>query len=111
MKEILKSIKEDRKIVFITDVMAAVDIASVTFYKYFPFGSDDHKTIIDALNKNKVATKRIIRDRLLECNSANGLIALYKLLITDPEERAILNNKDDTQNTNNQEQEITLQVQ
>ena len=108
MKEILKSIKEDRKIVFITDVMAAVDITSVTFYKYFPFGSDDHKTIIDALNKNKVATKRIIRDRLLECNSANGLIALYKLLGT-PEERDILNS---VKETNTQKEEtIELEIQ
>lgn len=109
MKEILKSIKEDRKIVFITDVMAAVDIATGTFYKYFPFGSDDHKTIIDALNKNKVATKRIIRDRLLECNSANGLIALYKLLGT-PEERDILNSVKETQNETKQDKEITLKI-
>lgn len=83
--ELLKAIQDDPKIVFISDLCSYFNIPYRTFCDHYPVGSEDHSKITDALELNRTKYKKEIRDRLLECKSPAGLIALYKLLATDEE--------------------------
>ena len=109
LQKALKNIEENQKIVFLTDVYQSLGISASTFYRQFPVDSNEYNDINDALEANKTLMKREIRDRLANCKSPVGLIALYRLLTTDPAERALLDNRDYKQDNNNQE--ITLKIQ
>lgn len=86
-------IKEDRKLVFIKDLYEIAGMSASTFYKYYQEGSEELQTLTDLLDNNKTTMKREIRDRLMECKNPAALIFLYKVLTTDPKERAELEYK------------------
>lgn len=109
INEIEKLIKENRKILFLQDVYNALDISASTFYKWYPKGSNDYNDITDALDNNRTSTKQIIRDRLLDCKTPVGLIALYRLIGT-PEERKALNQRDEEQNQT-ENQKVILKIE
>lgn len=109
INEIKKLIKQNSKILFIQDVYNALNISLRTFYNWFPKGSNDYNDIVDALEANKTATKQIIRDRLLECKTPVGLIALYRLIGTT-EERKALNQRDEEQ-TQTENKKVVLKIE
>lgn len=80
---------EEHGLFFIEDVVAYLGIAKSTFYDHFPEDSDESNDIKDRLNKNKMNTKVSIRSKLHKSTSPTGLLALYKLLATDDERRAL----------------------
>lgn len=107
----LDAIKNDDKVVFLTDVFKIAGYTQDTFYKHLPKDSEGWKEVTEALNKNKGDMKKEIRNRLLESNNVTALIALYKLLGTE-EERNALNNhkiKDESKPDDNKEIEIEIQ--
>lgn len=109
LEKILKLVRENPKIVFLQDIYQSIGMSSSTFYRQFPKDSEAYNEIVEALEANKTVMKRDIRDRLANCKSPVGLICLYRLLTTDPVERALLDNRDYKQDNNNQE--ITLKVE
>ena len=105
----LKNIEENQKIVFLTDVYQSLGISASTFYRQFPVDSNEYNNINDALEANKTLMKREIRDRLANCKSPVGLLALYRLLGTQ-EERDALNSYRDEKVTKSDET-IELEIQ
>src|SRR5690554_4067383 len=80
---------DNNNLFFVEDVVAYLGIAKSTFYDHFPEGSNESDDIKDRLNKNKMRTKVSIRSKLHKSTSPTGLLALYKLLATDDERRAL----------------------
>lgn len=74
---------------FVSDVIAYLGIAESTFYDHFPPDSKKSKDIKDRLNKNAMRTKVSIRSKLHKSNQTAGLLALYKLLATNDERKAL----------------------
>lgn len=109
LQKALKNIEENQKIVFLTDVYQSLGISASTFYRQFPVDSKEYNDINDALEANKTLMKREIRDRLANCKSPVGLLALYRLLGTQ-EERDALNSYRDEKVTKNEET-IELEIQ
>lgn len=74
---------------FLADVIAYLSIAKSTFYDHFPENSDQSNQIKERLQKNRMKTKVSIRSKLHSSNNTSGLLALYKLIATDEERRAL----------------------
>lgn len=74
---------------FIEDVIAELPCQKTTFYDFFPSGSEESESIKRLVENNKIATKRKIRAQLAKGEKAAELIALYKLLATEDERRAL----------------------
>ena len=86
-----KAIQEIDKnnLFFSSDVIAYLGISEQTFYNHFPVESKELEDIKERLNKNKMRTKVSIRSKLHQSTSPAGLLALYKLLATEDERRAL----------------------
>lgn len=87
-KNALNAIKEFN-LFFIEDACAYLGVSKDTFYRHFPLESDESNAIKEELDKNKARTKISIRSKLHKSTSPTGLLALYKLICT-PEERKAL---------------------
>jgi hypothetical protein len=74
---------------FIEDIVAFLPCNKDTFYRFFPTDSDEYDTLKDLLDDNKVKTKSSIRAKLWKSNKASELLALYKLIATNEERRAL----------------------
>jgi len=84
--EILKVIKEN-KIYVIKDIFAFyTGIKSSQFYN---LKLEKSESILKALDDNKVKTKYSLKQKWLESNNAILQLALYKLICTDDERRAL----------------------
>jgi hypothetical protein len=90
VEEIVKIVRENNNIVFYQDIYTSIGFSGSSFNKWYPEGSEDREFIDSALEVNRTATKKEIRNRLLESKNTAALLALYRLLAT-PEERNILN--------------------
>ena len=80
---------DSHNLFFISDVSSYLGISRETFYKHFPLDSDEMDTIKDAIEKNKAKIKVSIRSKLHKSTSPTGLLALYKLICTDEERKAL----------------------
>ena len=87
-KNALDVIKE-YNLFFVEDACAYLGVAKPTFYKHFPIDSNEMNAIKEALDKNKARTKISIRSKLHSSTSPTGLLALYKLICTDEERKAL----------------------
>lgn len=91
-KELYKKALElidSHNLFFISDVSSYLGVSRETFYKHFPLESDEMDTIKDAIEKNKARVKVSIRSKLHKSTSPTGLLALYKLICTDEERKAL----------------------
>lgn len=79
----------DNSLYFIEDVVAFLPIVKVTFYDYFPVDSNEMNEIKELLDNNKISTKVKLRKKLGEGEKAAEILALYKLIATDDERRAL----------------------
>lgn len=78
----------EHNLFFIDDIVAWLPITRKTFYEWFPAGSDKSNTLKKMLEDNKVRMKTSIRAKLYKGKGAD-LIALYKMICTDEERKAI----------------------
>lgn len=76
------------KIVFITDIMAYVPFSKALFYKK---GLDKVEAIKVAIVENKVLIKAGLRQKWYKGSNAITQLALYKLIGTETERKAISN--------------------
>jgi len=74
---------------FIEDIVAFIPCGKDTFYRFFPKGSNEYDNLKELLDANKIKTKSSIRSKLYKGNKASELLALYKLICTDKERRAL----------------------
>lgn len=88
LQEATDAIKSN-SLYFIEDVVAFVSCSRSTFYDYFPADSDESDNLKELLNRNKVSMKVKLRSRLSEGDKAAEILALYKLIATDDERRAL----------------------
>lgn len=91
-KEIFeKAIKqiEENTLYFIEDVVAFLPIGKTTFYEFFPPDSNEMNDIKELLDNNKISTKVKLRKKLSEGDKAAEILALYKLIATEEERKAL----------------------
>lgn len=86
-----KAIKaiSDNTLYFIEDVVAFLPIGKTTFYSYFQVDSNEMNDIKELLDNNKITTKVKLRKKLSEGEKAAEILALYKLIATEDERRAL----------------------
>jgi len=90
--DILEKAKQaikDNSLYFIEDVVAFLPIVKTTFYEFFPIESDEMNDIKELLDDNKISMKVKLRRKLSEGDKAAEILALYKLIATDDERRAL----------------------
>lgn len=74
---------------FIEDIVAYLPISKPTFYDYYPIDSNELNTLKELLDENKVNMKVKLRKKLANGDKAAEILALYKLIATDDERRAL----------------------
>ena len=110
VEQVKELIQNNRNIVTISDILIELKASKQTFYYYFPYDSDGLNEIKETLEGNKTKIKKVIRDKLLNCNSPAALIALYKLMGTQ-EEREALNAVAKPKEDNKEDKEIELVIE
>ncbi len=88
LEKALKEI-EKNKLMFIEEVVSFLPCSKPTFYEHFPVGSDDYKRIVEEIEKNRVLTKASLRAKWYRGENATTSLALYKLLATPEEQKAL----------------------
>ena len=78
----------EHNLFFIDDIVAWLPISKPTFYEFFPLESNELNELKKLLEDNKVRMKTSIRAKLYKGKGAD-LIALYKMICTDEERKAI----------------------
>jgi hypothetical protein len=95
-KKIIQQAKEaieKHKLFFIDDVVAFLPIARSTFYTWDLDKSDELK---DLLDKNRVEVKSSLRSKWYKSNAPALQLALYKLIASPDEHKALQMNYQDT---------------
>ena len=87
-KKAVKAIKMN-KLFFVEDVVALLPCDKTTFYRFFPVNCNEYNAIKDLLDNEKINIKIGIRQKLFKGDHSADLIALYKLICTDDERRAL----------------------
>lgn len=78
----------EHNLFFIDDIVAWLPISKPTFYEFFPLESNELNELKKLLEDNKVRMKTSIRAKLYKGKGAD-LIALYKMICSDEERKAI----------------------
>ena len=78
----------EHNLFFIDDIVAWLPIGKTTFYEFFPLQSNELNELKKMLEDNKVRMKTSIRAKLYK-GKGTDLIALYKMICTDEERKAI----------------------
>jgi len=87
-KQALKAVK-DKALYLVEEVPVMIGISKSTFYSFYPDGSDELDAIKEALEDNRITIKSEIREKLRNGDKAAELIALYKLLSSNDERKAL----------------------
>lgn len=111
INQILKTIKENPRVVFNQDVYAVVGISRSTYYRHFPTDSEEYIKIQDALEDNKTNMKMVIRDRLAESKSPAALLSLYRLIATKEERDALNSYRVEELEAKNKNNTIQLKIE
>ena len=83
------------KILFINDLIALLPISKSTFYSY---GLDKADELKDAIENNKVLIKQKLRAKWYESSTPTLQIALYKILATPEERKAMSSSSKEAKN-------------
>lgn len=106
IKQAKKLIAEDKSILFIEDVIAELPITKPTLYKWYPKGSEEYNELWELIEKNRIREKKDIRAKLKRSDKASELLALYRMICTDEERKAIAQNYVDINGNVNSKIEI-----
>ena len=83
-----KQVITKNNLFFASDIIAYLPICESTFYSFFPPNSKELEILKKMLEDNRVKTKSGIRRKLYD-GKGTDLIALYKMICTDEERRAL----------------------
>mgnify|MGYP006945374618 FL=1 len=78
----------EHNLFFIDDILSWLPFDKTTFYRFFPTEFNEYNTLKKLLEDNKVRMKTSIRAKLYKGKGAD-LIALYKMICSDEERKAI----------------------
>lgn len=84
-----KQVIEKHHLFFIEDVVSMLGVAKPTFYEMFPIDSNEMNEIKRLLETERVTMKVKLRAKLFSSKSDTGTLALYKLICTDEERKAL----------------------
>lgn len=84
-----KKVIVEKGLFFVEDIVAYLPISKPTFYDYYPIGSNEINTLKELLDDNKVNMKVKLRNKLANGEKAAEILALYKLIATEDERRAL----------------------
>ncbi len=76
----------DYKILFITDLIALLPFSKTTFYVY---GLDKSEAVKESIESNRTMIKQKLRAKWYESTTPTLQIALYKILATSEERKAM----------------------
>jgi hypothetical protein len=79
----------ENSLYFIEDIVAYLPISKKTYYEYFPVESDESNELKDLLSENKIKMKVKLRQKLSKGEKASEILALYKLICSDEERKAL----------------------
>ena len=80
---------EKHHLFFIEDIVAFLPLSKPTFYDFFPLESNELNDIKSLLETEKVNMKVKLRAKLFNSKGDTATLALYKLICTDEERRAL----------------------
>jgi hypothetical protein len=86
---------EKHKLFFIDDIIAFLPCGKTTFYEHFPNESNDYKKLFELLQKNRTEIKTSLRSKWYKSNAPALQMALYKLIATPEEHKALQMNYTD----------------
>lgn len=95
----VEAIQADDNILFMDDVCTELPIAKKTMYEWWPPKSDEYNKIWELINQNRIKVKKFIRLKLRVSGKASELLALYRMICTEEERRAINQQYVDMQQT------------
>ena len=95
-----KEVIVEHSLYFIEDVVAYLPISKPTFYDYFKVDSNEFNELKDLLETNKVRMKVHLRQKLSMGDKAAEILALYKLICSDEERKALQMQYTDNKNEN-----------
>ena len=78
----------DHNLYFIEDVVAWLPCDKTTFYRHFPKDCNEYNILKKMIEDNRVRKKTEIREKLFD-GKGGDLIALYKMICTDEERKAL----------------------
>lgn len=84
-----KKAVKDNRLVFIEEIVSFLPCRKNTFYEHFPTYSDEYKELSGMLEANRTTIKAGLRAKWYKGNSAAAQIALYRLICTKEENRAL----------------------
>jgi hypothetical protein len=83
------------KLIFMDEVPAFLPCSRSTFYDYFPDGSDELDALKALISINKTQIKTSMRSKWYKSNAPALQMALYKLIATPDEHKALQMNYTD----------------
>lgn len=87
--EVMAAIKAHDDVWTIGEVQNYVCISTKSLYNIFPVGSERRNEIDEAIEANKMKSRKSVRKAMLEKKDPSCLIALYKILATPDERKAL----------------------
>lgn len=85
----IEELERDDNILFMDDVIASVGVSKPTFYTYIEKGGPEYNEIWERITANRINVKKYIRLKLRVSGKAAELLALYRMIATDEERKAI----------------------
>lgn len=71
------------------EIQNYVCVTTRTLYNHFPVGSERRNEINEAIETNRMKSRKSVRKEMLEKKDPSCLIALYKILATPDERKAL----------------------
>jgi thiamine pyrophosphate-dependent acetolactate synthase large subunit-like protein len=86
---------EKHKLFFIEDIVAFMPCDKTTFYRHFPVDCNEYNDLKEMLEKNRTEIKTSMRSKWYKSNAPTLQMALYKLIATPDEHKALQMNYTD----------------
>lgn len=96
--ELAIQVIEEKRPIWIEELISFLPISKPTFYAYFPIGSNEINDIKDRIDRCKCETKNQLRYKWLKTDNATLQLALYKLIATKEEREALSMTSDNKDN-------------
>lgn len=87
-----KKLANEKKLLFVQDIIDFLPLSKPTFYNYFPVGSNEFNELNKILDENKVAIKTSLRAKWYQSDNATLQMALYKLTSNAEEHKKLQQN-------------------
>lgn len=84
-----KEVTIKHKLFFIEDIIAFLPITKPTFYDFFPVDSNEFNELKELLENNRVTLKVSMRSNWYKSKAPALQMALYKLIATTDEHKAL----------------------